>query len=66
MTVDPANRGTEMSLPVATTTGTDWYSLSADDAVARLGADVVTGLDADEVQRRISQYGPPNTFRNPH
>ena len=32
-----------------------WYSLSADDVVARLEADADAGLDADEVQRRLAQ-----------
>jgi Ca2+-transporting ATPase len=35
-----------------------WYSLSADDTVARLAVDAGNGLDADEVGRRLTQYGP--------
>ncbi len=35
----------------------DWYALSVDDVVARVGVDVERGLDADEVQRRLAQFG---------
>ena len=35
-----------------------WYSLAADDTVARLAVDAGNGLDADEVGRRLTQYGP--------
>ncbi|HJY25075.1 MAG TPA: cation-transporting P-type ATPase [Actinomycetes bacterium] len=34
-----------------------WYALSVDDVVARVGGDVEDGLDADEVQRRLAQFG---------
>ena len=35
----------------------NWYALSADDVVARVGVDAARGLDADEVQRRLAEYG---------
>ena len=35
-----------------------WYNLSAEDAAARMGVDPEQGLAADEVQRRLAQYGP--------
>jgi P-type Ca2+ transporter type 2C len=34
-----------------------WYTLSADDAVARLRVDAEQGLGPDEVERRLAQYG---------
>ncbi|HEY9379337.1 MAG TPA: HAD-IC family P-type ATPase, partial [Jiangellaceae bacterium] len=34
-----------------------WYALSVDDVVARVGGDVEDGLDADEVRRRLAQFG---------
>ena len=34
-----------------------WYALSVDDVVARVGVDAERGLDADEVQRRLAEYG---------
>ena len=38
-------------------TETSWYALSVDDVVAREGVDVEDGLGADEVQRRLTQFG---------
>ena len=35
----------------------DWYARSAEDAARLLGVDPDAGLSADDVQRRISQYG---------
>ena len=34
-----------------------WHALSADEALARLGGDAQSGLTADEVSRRLEQYG---------
>ncbi len=34
-----------------------WYALSVDDVVARVGVDAEDGLDADEVQRRLAEFG---------
>ncbi len=34
-----------------------WYALAAPDVVARVGVDPATGLDADEVQRRLAEFG---------
>ncbi len=42
-----------------------WYALSAHDVVARVGADTERGLDSDEVQRRLSQYGPNEIATEP-
>ncbi len=38
--------------------GTDWYGLPADEVCAELGVDPQAGLDAAEVERRRTQYGP--------
>ena len=35
----------------------NWYALSADDVVARVGVDAERGLDPDEVQRRLAEFG---------
>jgi P-type Ca2+ transporter type 2C len=56
MTIGEGNRAVEMTM--TDSTGTEWYALSADAVVARLGVDPQGGLDADEVQRRLAQYGP--------
>src|SRR3954449_9268327 len=42
-----------------------WFSLSVADVVARVGADVDRGFDADEVQRRLTQYGPNEIATEP-
>jgi P-type Ca2+ transporter type 2C len=34
-----------------------WHALSVEDVVARVGGDVEDGLDADEVRRRLAQFG---------
>jgi len=47
-----------------------WYAVSVEEAARRLGVDPDQGLDADEVQRRLAQYGrnevptepPPSTW----
>ncbi|MCE5336857.1 MAG: cation-translocating P-type ATPase [Desulfobacteraceae bacterium] len=36
----------------------DWHCLSAPDAASRLAVDVNVGLSPDEVQKRLSKYGP--------
>ena len=35
-----------------------WYSRSAEDTAAELGVDPAQGLDADEFERRLAEYGP--------
>jgi hypothetical protein len=35
----------------------NWYALSADEVVARVEVDADRGLDPDEVQRRLSEFG---------
>ena len=47
-----------MTTSEQTITEAPWYALSADDTVARLAVEAGNGLDADEVQRRLTQYGP--------
>jgi len=37
---------------------TDWYRLGVEDAAARLGTPVVSGLAGSEARRRLDQYGP--------
>ena len=34
-----------------------WYAMSVGDVVARVGVDAEDGLDADEVQRRLAEFG---------
>jgi magnesium-transporting ATPase (P-type) len=36
---------------------TAWHALAADDVVRRLNTDPEKGLDADEISRRLAQYG---------
>jgi Ca2+-transporting ATPase len=43
----------------------DWYSKSADDAVVELGVDPDHGLNAGEVERRLSEYGPNELPKEP-
>ena len=50
---------------------TRWYSLSVDDAIARLGVDAASGLGAGEATSRLATYGrnevatepPPTTWQ---
>ncbi|MBV9377694.1 MAG: HAD-IC family P-type ATPase, partial [Alphaproteobacteria bacterium] len=35
-----------------------WHAVPADQVIGRLNSDPVTGLDAAEASRRLSQYGP--------
>jgi Ca2+-transporting ATPase len=35
-----------------------WHALEADDVLKALGTDSVKGLNADEAQRRLAEYGP--------
>ncbi|MGA7758103.1 MAG: cation-transporting P-type ATPase, partial [Ilumatobacteraceae bacterium] len=50
---------------------TQWYSLSVDDTVARLGVDAASGLSATDVTSRVATYGknevatepPPTTWQ---
>ena len=35
-----------------------WYALPADEVASRLDVDPQRGLDAEEVQRRLAEYGP--------
>jgi Ca2+-transporting ATPase len=44
---------------------TNWYSLSADDAVEQLDTDSEQGLSTADVQRRLAQYGPNEIASEP-
>ena len=35
-----------------------WYTMTAEAAAERLGVSPDRGLDADEVTRRLAEYGP--------
>ena len=35
-----------------------WHAMSPNDVASRLVVDPGRGLDADEVERRLAQYGP--------
>src|SRR6188472_1837936 len=35
----------------------NWYALSPDDVVARVGVDAERGLDPEEVQQRLAEFG---------
>jgi Ca2+-transporting ATPase len=60
-----------MAVTERVTAQADWYALSADDVVAREGLDAERGLDRDEVQRRLAEFGrneiatepPPTQWR---
>jgi len=47
-----------MAIVEPTTTEVDWYSLSVDGVVDRVGTDTEQGLATDEVERRLAQFGP--------
>ena len=47
------------------TAETAWWSLTPEDAAARLSVDADEGLSADEVQRRLAQYGPNEIATEP-
>jgi Ca2+-transporting ATPase len=40
-----------------TAQGVSWHSVAADDAAAELGVDPGQGLDSEEVDRRLGEYG---------
>jgi P-type Ca2+ transporter type 2C len=42
-----------------------WYDRAAGDIAAELGVDPDRGLDADEAERRLSQYGPNELPKEP-
>ncbi len=46
-----------MAMTKADTAAADWFALSVDDVVARVGVDAERGLDPDEVQRRLAEFG---------
>ena len=46
-----------MTIIEQVTAEAEWYALSVDDVVARVGVDAEHGLDADEVQRRLAEFG---------
>ena len=46
-----------MAMIERATAEANWYALSADDVVARMGVDAERGLDPDEVERRLSEFG---------
>ena len=54
-----------MSTTEQTSAETNWYSLSADDVVARLDTTSDPGLAEAEVQRRLAQYGPNEIAAEP-
>ena len=37
---------------------TDWYRIAVEDAAARLGTPLVSGLANSEARKRLDQYGP--------
>lgn len=37
---------------------TDWYRVAVEDAAARLGTPVVSGLSKSEARKRLDRYGP--------
>ena len=47
------------------TADTDWWSLTPEDAASQLNVDPEEGLSADEVQRRLAQYGPNELATEP-
>jgi Ca2+-transporting ATPase len=51
------DRGIEMAMIEPATAEVNWYSLSPDDVIARVGVDADRGLDPDEVQRRLAEFG---------
>ena len=42
-----------------------WDAMTADEATARLTVDAQSGLSADEVERRLAQYGPNELAKEP-
>ena len=50
---------------VAAAPDTAWWTLSGDGAVARLESDAVSGLTADEVDRRRVEFGPNELEEEP-
>src|SRR4029450_8857886 len=46
-----------MAMIERATAEANWYALSADDVVARVGVDAERGLDPDEVERRLCGVG---------
>src|SRR6188472_295787 len=46
-----------MSMIKPDTADANWFALSVDDVVARVGVDAENGLDAGEVQRRLAEFG---------
>lgn len=55
-----------MAMTERATAEVNWYALSADDVVARVGVDAERGLDPDEVQRRLSEFGRNEIATEPH
>ncbi|KAK0528291.1 hypothetical protein OC834_004105 [Tilletia horrida] len=43
----------------------EWHSLPVDDVLSRLSASATTGLDSDQVKRRIARYGPNKMSKPP-
>src|SRR5215471_17365550 len=52
------SRRAEMTTIEQPTKDVAWYALSVEDAARRMNVDPDQGLDADEVQRRLAEYGP--------
>ena len=47
-----------MTIADDTTKPVAWHAVTADEAAQMLSVDVDQGLDAGEVERRLTQYGP--------
>ncbi|CAD6984362.1 unnamed protein product, partial [Tilletia controversa] len=43
----------------------EWHMLSVDEVLSRLNASATSGLDSDQVKRRLSQYGPNKMSKPP-
>jgi Ca2+-transporting ATPase len=54
-----------MTVIEPTETKVDWYAVPAGEVVAGLEVDAEQGLDADELRRRLAQYGPNEIATEP-
>src|SRR3954463_14238177 len=57
--------GAEQTVIEQTTADANWYARSAGEVVTAVGADLDRGLDAPDVQRRLTQYGPNEIATEP-
>src|SRR4051794_32699315 len=51
--------------PTGTSAGVAWHALSVEDVATRLSVDPEQGLSAEEVARRLAQYGPNQLHTEP-